>query len=390
MSSRHGPSDHNGSSTRQCSGADLTEDGLLGKRGRDDRGEQDNVSPPTKAKRSSRHQMSEEARQKKNERWKKLASERRKKHEQVVQLDKHPCDFIRFPTDNVKVRQTLCHKAAQDDTKDVLLTCLPPSEEEEEEQKALESLCRLTDEKTMTLKPQTVADLKKISLSSNILIRICKVVKLTHLDIILQQYKKLINMGFVPYEDNKNRSNTPALHAGVWRRYSCTPAIVSEVWQERAAPEKRQALSTLIRDICAYFKLHILPRVLRKVQQYYPDFFKLHIADEIGKIDGIAKYPEFNLGGPFSTFAIKIVDHFDAKLFLAPAVVLPGGKFSGADLKIPQLRGRMPIEPGMLVAGNMRTLAHGSSKHTGKRLGITLFLDNPLLITALQNATHIV
>ncbi|KAJ7217805.1 hypothetical protein GGX14DRAFT_357593 [Mycena pura] len=206
-------------------------------------------------------------------------------------------------------------------------------------------------------------------------------------------------MGFVPYEDNKNRSNTPALHAGVWRRYSCTPAIVSEVWQERAAPEKRQALSTLIRDICAYFKLHILPRVLCKVQQYYPDFFKLQriIADEIGKVDGIAEYPEFNLGGPFSTFAIKIgssehihLDHFDAKLFLAPAVVLPGGKFSGAHLKIPQLHGRMPVEPGMLVAGNMRTLAHGSSVHTGERLGITLFLDNPLLITALQNATHIV
>ena len=83
------------------------------------------------------------------------------------------------------------------------------------------------------------------------------------------------------------------------------------------------------------------------------------------------------------------LDHFDPKLFLVPTVVLAGGNFSGAELKVPQLGGRMPIKPGMLAAANMRTLAHGSSEHTGERLAITIFLDNPLLISALQNATRI-
>ena len=36
----------------------------------------------------------------------------------------------------------------------------------------------------------------------------------------------------------------------------------------------------------------------------------ISIADEIGEIEGIAEYPEFNLGGPFSTFAMKIGEQF--------------------------------------------------------------------------------
>ncbi|KAJ7228844.1 hypothetical protein GGX14DRAFT_615461 [Mycena pura] len=420
VASHHSRNNRNCSSSTWPSAADQTEVGdsyqLLGKRFRDDCGDLDDASSPgpTKAKRirnrprSSGHRMSEEARQKKIDKWRKRAAEKRKKHEEIVELDKRPCEFIRFRSDNVEVRKALrrshgytkkCElpvfEKARDDTKDVVLTCPPPSEEE---QKVLGSLCRLTDEKMKTLKPQTVADVEKLSLSSNVLIRISKVVPLSCLDIIMQQYKRLVHMGFVSYEKNQSRSATPALHAGVWRRYSSTACIVSEVWQERAPPEKIKALSGLIQDICQYFKQHILPLMLRKIQQYYPEFFKLQgvIADEIGKIKGIAEYPEFNLGGPFSTFAMKIgsseyihLDHFDPRFLLAPTGILTGGNFSGADLNIPQLGGRMPIKAGMLVAANMRTLAHSSSQHTGDRLAITLFLDNPLLISALQNATRI-
>ncbi|KAJ7192974.1 hypothetical protein GGX14DRAFT_577635 [Mycena pura] len=396
-------------------GPDQTAGRLLGKCGRDDGGDQEDASPRTKTKRNRRtprpnvRRMSEEARQKKKEQWRKRAVERRKEHEDVVELNKRPSEFFHFPTDNVKVRQALCrtHKytkkselpvfeKGRDDTKEIILVCPLPSEKEEQE--VLASLCRLTDEKMETLRPQVVADLKKISVSSNVLIRIPKAIQLGFLDIPLEQYKKLVHMGFVSYEKNKNRSDTPALHAGVWRRYSSTPCIVSEVWQKHAPREKIEALSALIRDICQFFKLRILPKVLLLIQPHFPEFFKLQhiIADEIGEIQGIAEYPEFNLGGLFSTFAMKIgssehmhLDHFDPKLFLVPTVVLAGGNFSGADLKVPQPGGRMPIKPGMLAAANMRTLAHGSSEHTGERLAITIFLDNPLLISALQNATRI-
>ncbi|KAJ7230418.1 hypothetical protein GGX14DRAFT_384362 [Mycena pura] len=233
---------------------------------------------------------------------------------------------------------------AWDDTKDVVLTCPPPSEEEEQ---LLRSVCRLTEDKMKTLKSQMIADLEEMNLTSNILIHISHAIKLNFFDIFLLQCKKLVALGFVPCEKNKDRSETPAVHVGVWRCYTLTPNIVSEVWQKDAPADKVETLRALIRDICAFFKKNILPKVLQHVEYYYPDFFKLQriIADQIGKAKGSSEFIH--------------LDHLDAKFFLPPTVIVTGGNFSGVDLNVPQLGGRMPIKAGNLVAGNMRTLAHG-------------------------------
>ena len=66
------------------------------------------------------------------------------------------------------------------------------------------------------------------------------------------------------------RSDSPALHLGVWERYTSRPIITGDSRQIEAPVHKREKLVDALHYLCGVVKVYFLPKVRAIVEWYYP------------------------------------------------------------------------------------------------------------------------
>jgi hypothetical protein len=66
------------------------------------------------------------------------------------------------------------------------------------------------------------------------------------------------------------RSVSPALHLGVWERYTSKPIITGGSRQNDAPVDKREKLVDVVHDLCGVVKAYWLPKIRVIVEWYYP------------------------------------------------------------------------------------------------------------------------
>ncbi|KAJ7859663.1 hypothetical protein B0H14DRAFT_2350999 [Mycena olivaceomarginata] len=182
------------------------------------------------------------------------------------------------------------------------------------------------------------------------------------------------------------RSVSPALHLGVWERYTSKPIIMGDSRQINAPVDKREKLVDAVHDLCGVVKAYWLPKIRAIVEWYYPgQEKKLRMHACILKHLGcnLAKYPNFDFGGMITTLAVKEggsekmhVDWFDNMNMFAWVTAV--GDFEGGDFCSPQLGGRMPCKPGSLLGARTRFLTHCCIPVAGRRIVFTFFVDSCL------------
>ncbi|KAJ6557778.1 hypothetical protein B0H19DRAFT_993576 [Mycena capillaripes] len=146
------------------------------------------------------------------------------------------------------------------------------------------------------------------------------------------------------------RSSSPALHLGVWERYTKKPIITGYSRQIDAPRERWQEMHQ---------------RILK------------HLGRQL------AEYPNFDFGSVITTVACKEggsekihLDWFDnLNLF---AWVTAVGDFQGANFCTPQLGGQMVSKPGSVLGTRTRFLAHCCTPISGRRIVFTFFIDSCL------------
>ncbi|KAJ7315206.1 hypothetical protein DFH08DRAFT_942971 [Mycena albidolilacea] len=136
------------------------------------------------------------------------------------------------------------------------------------------------------------------------------------------------------------RSVSPALHLGVWERYTSKPIIMGDSRQIDVPVDKREKLVDAVHDLCGVVKAYWLPKIRAIVEWYYPgqewvwEAMHARILKHLGR--DLAKYPNFDLGGMITTLAVKeggsekmYVDWFDNMNMFGsrPSVILRGVTF---------------------------------------------------------------
>ncbi|KAJ6583290.1 hypothetical protein B0H10DRAFT_1748541, partial [Mycena sp. CBHHK59/15] len=183
------------------------------------------------------------------------------------------------------------------------------------------------------------------------------------------------------------RSDSPALHLGIWERYTSRPIITGDSRQIKAPVHKRAKLVDALHYLCGVVKVYFLPKVRAIVEWYYPGqewvWKAMHarILKYLGR--DLAKYPNFDFGGVITTFAVKEggsekihIDWFDNMNMFAWVTAV--GDFVGANFCSPQLGGQMACKPGSLLGGRTRFLAHCCTPIAGRRIVFTFFVDSCL------------
>ncbi|KAJ6521873.1 hypothetical protein B0H19DRAFT_1277568 [Mycena capillaripes] len=105
------------------------------------------------------------------------------------------------------------------------------------------------------------------------------------------------------------RSSSPALHLGVWERYTKKPIITGDSRQIDAPCERRQELVDALHDLCGVIKQFIVPKLRAIIDWYYPgqewiwEAMHQRILKHLGR--QLAEYPNFDFGGVITTVACK-------------------------------------------------------------------------------------
>ena len=99
--------------------------------------------------------------------------------------------------------------------------------------------------------------------------------------------------------------------------------------------------------------------------------------------------PNLDFGGLFFTIAVKEgsseIFHIDWNDNMQKyAIIFCAGDYEGGEFCVPQLRVRIPLRPGSVIAVRTRLLAHCSAPLKGRRLVFTCFTDCTLLEHTLQ------
>ncbi|KJA16317.1 hypothetical protein HYPSUDRAFT_71417 [Hypholoma sublateritium FD-334 SS-4] len=202
---------------------------------------------------------------------------------------------------------------------------------------------------------------------------------------VVHAWDKVLDAGITFPKADPNRSATPALHLGSWSINQAKPIITAHSRAPTQSKEAEKAIDAFLKTVNKY----VAPRIETFFKDNFPDQYNRqkrayqHVACKLK--NAYTSRPELNFGGTFFTVAVKegsservhIDFNDDCKNV---AFVVPFGDFQGADLCVPQLKTRVPVLPGQVVAFNAKLLAHCSSPIiSGRRIILTLFTDYIIL-----------
>ncbi|KAJ7673188.1 hypothetical protein DFH06DRAFT_1081967 [Mycena polygramma] len=274
-----------------------------------------------------------------------------------------------------------------DDSSKIVLVSSPPPTEEDLALSGVGGIGKWLEPK---LGPRALTALKELGPAPFDVARFPAVISKYDQGRLVDSFTRLMELEptFHLKEENLNRSEQPALHLGVWERYTAEgPMLTADSRQVQAPVHRRKELMHAMHDLCGVLKEVFLTKVASLIEWYYPEAewireaMHKRILENLG--DELAEFPNFDFGGILTTVACKEggsemihLDWFD-NLNL-PAWLTAVGDFEGGNFCAPQLDGAMGFEAGSVVAAKTRMLAHCCSPVTGRRIVFTFFIDQCL------------
>ncbi|KAF8146144.1 hypothetical protein K438DRAFT_1870444 [Mycena galopus ATCC 62051] len=315
------------------------------------------------------------------------------KRETMIEGDAYPKHFLPFTRNAANVVAIVGQEYpgepvdlpifCEDDSKVVLVSSPPPTAEDE----SLSGPGGLGKWLEKRLRPHVLAVFEKLGPPSFDIGRFPEVFSNRAQFELIRAFDRVKALGPAYGPAEAQRSVSPALHLGVWERYTSKPIITGDSRQIDAPVDKREKLVDALHDLCGVVKAYWLPKIRAIVEWYYPgqewvwEAMHARILKHLGR--DLAKYPNFDFGGMITTLAVKEggsekihVDWFDNMNMFAWVTAV--GDFEGADLCSPQLGGRMPCKPGSLLGARTRFLAHCCTPVAGRRIVFTFFVDSCL------------
>ncbi|KAF5365354.1 hypothetical protein D9757_013779 [Collybiopsis confluens] len=172
-----------------------------------------------------------------------------------------------------------------------------------------------------------------------------------------------------------NRSETPALHLGIWEKYARVPRMTGETSQLQ-----NPAVCSLIQNLLTLLATKVAPRMSGILRSLYPAVWRRQqrIYARVSSSLTVDK-PWLDFGGAFFAVAVKIgsseVDHLDWTDDVKGLTWVSGvGDWVGADLRAIETGYQFPLQAGDALAGNMRLVVHSASPVvSGERITLTFF-----------------
>ncbi|KAJ7105050.1 hypothetical protein C8R43DRAFT_963721 [Mycena crocata] len=201
-----------------------------------------------------------------------------------------------------------------------------------------------------------------------------------------------------PAADHR-RSDTPALHFGVWGLFSGKPHITADSIQVRVREKDRPTVIAAIDALLAEVKKSFIPVAERLMHRHAPEQERMgkrvHDRNVYWLSAEFALRPALDFGTLFSSMAVKEGSsskiHIDWNDNLSKyALIWVVGHFTGAEFCVPQLYMRIPLRQGMLLAVRTRLLAHCATVvGSGRRVVFTCFTDSMVFEQALKGQDYV-
>ncbi|KAF8826513.1 hypothetical protein HHX47_DHR5000076 [Lentinula edodes] len=175
-----------------------------------------------------------------------------------------------------------------------------------------------------------------------------------------------------------NRSETPALHLGIWEKFRMKPKITNESWKMQ-----RTSVRALIAQLCTIVSTEIAPTMVGILGFYYPELWErqqkilYRVRNELGA--EFEEMPWLDFKGAFFAIAIKEggseINHLDwSDDPKGLTWVAPVGTWRGGDLKTIEMGLQTSIGPGDAIIANMREIVHAAAPVSqGTRITLTGF-----------------
>ncbi|KAJ7177726.1 hypothetical protein C8R46DRAFT_1029328 [Mycena filopes] len=198
--------------------------------------------------------------------------------------------------------------------------------------------------------------------------RLAHIIPIPILDELLARWDHLIRMGLKFPKPDPNRSRTAAVHLGVWGLFGTCPRITADSLQKDISDPVQRALVLEAMDaMLQHLKAKIITKITPALDELIPEHVRLQDrlrahAERLLRKEFAAR-PALNFGGLFFTIAIKEGSseriHIDWNDCLQKyALIFCAGDYTGGDFCIPQLKIRIPLRPGSVLAVRTRLLAH--------------------------------
>lgn len=196
----------------------------------------------------------------------------------------------------------------------------------------------------------------------------------------------------------ENRSASRAPHFGIWEKFGSVPRVTGETDKVQKDNDK---VKGLIKDFLSLISSKIAPRLCNLLRLYYPILWcrqqryvslsdvvmydithrSFRIRNRVSQIlaSDIEEKPWLDFGGAFFAVAVKIGcserDHLDWTDDPEGLTWVSGvGDWEGADLRAIETGWQFPVQPGDVLAANMRTMVHSASPILrGERITLTFF-----------------
>ncbi|KAJ3965579.1 hypothetical protein EV361DRAFT_810472 [Lentinula raphanica] len=180
---------------------------------------------------------------------------------------------------------------------------------------------------------------------------------------------------------DSNRSATPAIHVGIWEKFSNYPRLTTETWKMQ-----NQYVKELMTQLIGLLSKKVAPRMVSILRTFYPQVWERQ-ERALNRVRSLlaaefAEMPWLDFGGAFFAVAIKTGsserDHLDWSDDKYGLTWVSGvGDWQGADLKALETGWQFPLQPGDAILANMRQMVHSASPIvSGQRITLTFFTCN--------------
>ncbi|KAJ3964344.1 hypothetical protein EV361DRAFT_812222 [Lentinula raphanica] len=182
-----------------------------------------------------------------------------------------------------------------------------------------------------------------------------------------------------------NRSETPAIHVGIWEKFANQPRLTAETWKMQ-----NRTVRELMAQLIGLLSTKVAPRMDHQEacvlfpQCYICILKSINSCRALKRVRSIlaaelAEMRWLDFGGAFFAVAIKTGcserDHLnwsDDKLGLT--WVSGVGNWEGADLRAVETGLQYPLRPGDAILANMHQMVHSASPIlSGQRITLTFF-----------------